>query len=125
MVDLLFLPSVYIPCPTCHGTRYNPKTLEIRYRGKNIAEVLAMTVNAARDFFDDQPHVRHSLSVLQEVGLGYLRLGSLRRNFQEAKRRESNWPPNCNVRAEERHSTFSMSQPPACMLLTLRNWLRN
>ena len=75
MVELLFLPSVYTPCPTCHGTRYNPKTLEIRYRDKNIAEVLAMTVNAAREFFDDQPHVRHSLSVLQEVGLGYLRLG--------------------------------------------------
>jgi excinuclease ABC subunit A len=75
MVELLFLPSVYTPCPTCHGTRYNPKTLEIKYRDRNIAEVLAMTVNAARDFFDDQPHVRHSLSVLQEVGLGYLRLG--------------------------------------------------
>jgi excinuclease ABC subunit A len=75
MVELLFLPSVYSPCPTCHGTRYNPKTLEIKYRGKNIAEVLAMTVNAARDFFDDQHHARYSLSVLQEVGLGYLRLG--------------------------------------------------
>jgi excinuclease ABC subunit A len=75
MVELLFLPSVYTPCPTCHGTRYNPKTLEIKYRGQNIAEVLAMTVNGARDFFDDQPHVRHSLNVLQEVGLGYLRLG--------------------------------------------------
>jgi excinuclease ABC subunit A len=75
MVELLFLPSVYSPCPTCHGTRYNPKTLEIKYRGKNIAEVLAMTVNAAGSFFDDQPAVRHSLTVLQEVGLGYLRLG--------------------------------------------------
>jgi excinuclease ABC subunit A len=75
MVELLFLPSVYTPCPTCHGTRYNPKTLEIKYREKNIAEVLAMTVNAAQDFFDDRPHVRHSLRVLQEVGLGYLRLG--------------------------------------------------
>jgi excinuclease ABC subunit A len=75
MVELLFLPSVYTPCPTCHGTRYNHKTLEIKYKNKNIAEVLAMTVNAAREFFDDQPHVCHSLSVLQEVGLGYLRLG--------------------------------------------------
>jgi excinuclease ABC subunit A len=75
MVELLFLPSVYTPCPTCHGTRYNLKTLEIRYRHKNIAEVLAMTVNAARDFFDEQPNIQHSLSVLQEVGLGYLRLG--------------------------------------------------
>jgi excinuclease ABC subunit A len=75
MVELLFLPSVYTPCPTCHGTRYNPKTLEIKYRDKNIAEVLAMTVNAAHDFFADQSGVCHSLKVLKEVGLGYMRLG--------------------------------------------------
>jgi excinuclease ABC subunit A len=75
MVELLFLPSVYAPCPTCHGARYNAKTLEITYRDKNIAEVLGMTVNGARDFFADEPHVRRSLDVLREVGLGYLRLG--------------------------------------------------
>jgi excinuclease ABC subunit A len=75
MVELLFLPSVYTPCPTCHGTRYNPRTLEIKYRDKNIAEVLAMTVNTAHDFFADQSGVCHSLKVLKEVGLGYLRLG--------------------------------------------------
>jgi excinuclease ABC subunit A len=75
MVELLFLPSVYAPCPTCHGTRYNDKTLEIRYRDKNIAEVLGMTVDAAWAFFSDEPHVRRSLEVLREVGLGYLRLG--------------------------------------------------
>ena len=74
-VELLFLPSVYAPCPECHGSRYNPKTLEIHYRDKNIAEVLGMTVNAAREFFEEEPAIRRSLSVLQEVGLGYLRLG--------------------------------------------------
>lgn len=74
-VELLFLPSVYAPCPTCHGSRYNAKTLEIEYRGKNIAGVLGMTVNSAREFFDHDAPVRQSLSVLQEVGLGYLRLG--------------------------------------------------
>ncbi|HEY7898443.1 MAG TPA: excinuclease ABC subunit UvrA [Gemmatimonadaceae bacterium] len=74
-VELLFLPSVYSPCPTCHGTRYNPKTLEVRYRGRNIAEVLGMTVDAARDFFADDVPVRRSLDVLREVGLGYIRLG--------------------------------------------------
>jgi len=61
MVELLFLPSVYAPCPTCHGTRYNPKTLEILYRGKTIAEVLALTVEGAWEFFDDAPNVRRSL----------------------------------------------------------------
>ena len=74
-VELLFLPSVYAPCPACHGSRYNPKTLEIRHRGKNIAEVLGMTVDGAYKFFEDEAHVRRSLGVLREVGLGYLRLG--------------------------------------------------
>jgi excinuclease ABC subunit A len=74
-VELLFLPGVYAPCPTCHGARYNATTLEIEYRGKNIAEVLGMTVDAAWDFFADEPHVRRALGVLREVGLGYIRLG--------------------------------------------------
>jgi excinuclease ABC subunit A len=74
-VELLFMPSVYAPCSTCHGARYNAKTLEIQYRKKNIAEVLAMTVDAASEFFSEQPQVSHALAVLQEVGLGYLRLG--------------------------------------------------
>jgi excinuclease ABC subunit A len=74
-VELLFLPSVYAPCPTCHGARYNAKTLEIRYRDRNIAEVLGLTVDAAWEFFADEPHVARSLDVLRQVGLGYLRLG--------------------------------------------------
>ena len=74
-VELLFLPSVYAPCPTCHGARYNDKTLEIKYRDKNIAEVLRMTVDAAWAFFADEPQVHRALTVLREVGLGYLRLG--------------------------------------------------
>jgi excinuclease ABC subunit A len=75
MVELLFLPSVYTPCPTCHGARYNAKTLEITYRDKNVAEVLGMTVDAAFEFFEDEAHVRRALDVLRQVGLGYLRLG--------------------------------------------------
>ncbi|WP_089320306.1 excinuclease ABC subunit UvrA [Pontibacter ummariensis] len=75
MVELLFLPSVYTPCPTCHGTRYNVKTLEITYRDKNIAEVLGMTVDEAWEFFSEEPQVLRPLTVLREVGLGYLRLG--------------------------------------------------
>jgi excinuclease ABC subunit A len=75
MVELLFLPSVYTPCPVCHGTRYNAKTLEITYRDKNIADVLGLTVDAAWEFFADEPTVQRALTVLREVGLGYLRLG--------------------------------------------------
>jgi excinuclease ABC subunit A len=75
MVELIFMPSVYAPCPTCHGTRYNAKTLEIQYRDRNIAEVLRLTVDDACEFFEDEAHVRRSLDVLRQVGLGYLRLG--------------------------------------------------
>jgi excinuclease ABC subunit A len=74
-VELLFLPSVYTPCPVCHGTRFNAGTLEITYRDKNIAEVLGLTVDAAYAFFEDEPHLHRSLDVLRQVGLGYLRLG--------------------------------------------------
>lgn len=75
MVELLFLPSVYAPCPVCGGTRYNAQTLEVTYHGKNIAEVLAMTVDDAALFFEEDAAVRRALTVLQDVGLGYLRLG--------------------------------------------------
>jgi excinuclease ABC subunit A len=75
MVELLFLPSVYAPCSVCQGARYNHKTLEVKYRDKNIAEVLALTVDAAWEFFVDEAPVRRALEALREVGLGYLRLG--------------------------------------------------
>ena len=75
MVELLFLPSVYAPCPVCQGTRYNPATLEIKYRDRNIAEVLRMRVDEAAEFFAEEPTLQRALAVVQEVGLGYLRLG--------------------------------------------------
>lgn len=74
-VELLFLPTVYAPCSTCHGTRYNPQTLEITLRDKNISEVLAMTVDTACAFFAEEPAVARPLRVLTDIGLGYLRLG--------------------------------------------------
>ncbi|MEU5634697.1 ATP-binding cassette domain-containing protein [Streptomyces rishiriensis] len=74
-VELLFLPSTYAPCPDCGGARYNPATLEVAYRDRNIAQVLDLTVEAAARFFADTPAVSRSLSALLDVGLGYLRLG--------------------------------------------------
>ena len=75
-VGLLFLPSVYTPCPDCHGARYNDDTLAIRWRGKNIAQVLDLTVDAAAACFGDEvPALARALATLREVGLGYLRLG--------------------------------------------------
>jgi len=75
MVELLFLASVYAPCPACHGSRYNPETLAVKYRGLSIAEVLHLTVDAAAEFFAEERPVARPLEVLREVGLGYLRLG--------------------------------------------------
>jgi excinuclease ABC subunit A len=74
-VELLFLPSVYAPCPECRGARYNRDTLEIKLGGKSIADVLGMTVDAAHAFFADVPHIARSLDVIRQVGLGYIRLG--------------------------------------------------
>src|SRR5471032_2680197 len=69
------MPSVYAPCPTCHGARYNPETLAVKWQGLNIAQVLALTVEQAVEVFADQPGVLRSLQVLRDIGLGYLRLG--------------------------------------------------
>jgi excinuclease ABC subunit A len=74
-IELLFLPSVYAPCAACHGTRYNPETLEVKYRGINIAQVLDMSVDDASEFFTEIPAVARALSTLRDVGLGYLKLG--------------------------------------------------
>ncbi|MGX1165786.1 excinuclease ABC subunit A [Bradyrhizobium sp. USDA 372] len=74
-VELLFLPSVYAPCPTCKGARYNDKTLEVKINGKSIADVLAMRVDEAFEFFERDSTLNRSLSVVREVGLGYIRLG--------------------------------------------------
>jgi excinuclease ABC subunit A len=69
------MPSVYAPCPDCHGARYNAQTLEIAWNGKSIADVLAMTVSEAAGFFASEPAIARPLQVLQDIGLGYLRLG--------------------------------------------------
>ncbi|WP_353228152.1 excinuclease ABC subunit UvrA [Pseudomonas qingdaonensis] len=74
-VELLFMPSVYAPCPTCHGARYNPQTLAVTWQGLNIAQVLQLTVTQALAVFEQQPAVQRALAVLHEIGLGYLRLG--------------------------------------------------
>ncbi|MBE7940574.1 MULTISPECIES: excinuclease ABC subunit UvrA [Ramlibacter] len=74
-VELLFMPSVYAPCPDCQGARYNPQTLEVEWQGRNIAQVLRMTVDEAARFFAAEDAVARPLQVLQQIGLGYLRLG--------------------------------------------------
>ncbi|MCR5849477.1 MAG: excinuclease ABC subunit UvrA [Bacteroidaceae bacterium] len=74
-IEMNFLPDVYVPCEECRGKRYNRETLEVRFRGKSIADVLDMTINQAVDFFENQPVILNKIKVLQEVGLGYIKLG--------------------------------------------------
>ncbi|MBR8720276.1 UvrABC system protein A [Bacteroides pyogenes] len=74
-IEMNFLPDVYVPCEICHGKRYNRETLEVRFKGKSIADVLDMTINRAVEFFENVPQILNKIKVLQDVGLGYIKLG--------------------------------------------------
>ena len=74
-IEMHFLPDIYVPCEVCHGQRYNRETLEVRYKGKNIYEVLDMTVEEAVNFFENVPKIRRKIATLLDVGLGYIKLG--------------------------------------------------
>jgi len=74
-IEMNFLPDVYVECPVCHGTKYNQDTLEIKFKGKTIADVLNLTIDEALEFFDNQPSISKQLKIMSEVGLGYLKLG--------------------------------------------------
>ncbi len=74
-IEMNFMPSVYVPCEECHGKRYNRETLEVRFRGKSISDVLDMTINQAVDFFENIPSIVNKIKTLQEVGMGYIKLG--------------------------------------------------
>lgn len=74
-IEMNFLPNVHVLCPVCHGKRYNRETLEVRFKGKSIADVLDMTINQAVEFFENMPAFSHKLKMLQDVGLGYVKLG--------------------------------------------------
>ena len=74
-IEMNFLPDVFVPCDECHGKRYNRETLEVRYRGKSISDVLDMTINQAVEFFENVPNILSKIKVLQDVGLGYIKLG--------------------------------------------------
>ena len=74
-IEMNFLPDVMVPCEECHGKRYNRETLEVRFKGKSIADVLDMTINQAVEFFENQPDILRRIKTLQDVGLGYIKLG--------------------------------------------------
>ncbi|RKR12677.1 excinuclease ABC subunit UvrA [Arthrobacter oryzae] len=109
-VELLFLPGSYGPCPECDGSRYNPETLEVTYRGKNVAEVLGMTVNAAAEFLEQVPAAARSLQTLREVGLGYLRLGQPATELSGGEAQRIKLATELQ-RAQRGHSLYLLDEP--------------
>ncbi|WP_400159869.1 ABC transporter [Arthrobacter sp. BPSS-3] len=109
-VELLFLPGSYGPCPECHGSRYNPETLEVTYRGKNIAEVLGMTVDAAAEFLASVPAASRALQTLREVGLGYLRLGQPATELSGGEAQRIKLATELQ-RAQRGHSLYLLDEP--------------
>ncbi|WP_258805028.1 excinuclease ABC subunit UvrA [Pseudarthrobacter sp. NS4] len=109
-VELLFLPGSYGPCPECAGSRYNPETLEVEYRGLNVAEVLAMTVDAAAEFLASVPAAARSLKSLQDVGLGYLRLGQPATELSGGEAQRIKLATELQ-RAQRGHSLYLLDEP--------------
>ena len=123
-VELLFLPGTYAPCPTCHGARYNAETLEVTYRGKNIADVLALSVDEAATFLAEVPVAGRSLQTLQEVGLGYLRLGQPATELSGGEAQRIKLATELQ-RARRGHALYLLDEPtaglhPADVALLLR-----
>ncbi|WP_458109503.1 excinuclease ABC subunit UvrA [Arthrobacter sp. R3-55] len=113
-VELLFLPGSYGPCPECGGSRFNPATLEVTYRGRNIAEVLNMTVSAAADFLSDLPSVSRSLQTLAEVGLGYLRLGQPATELSGGEAQRIKLATELQ-RIQRGHTLYLLDEPTTCL----------
>jgi excinuclease ABC subunit A len=123
-VELLFLPGTYAPCPTCHGARYDAETLEVEYRGKNVAEVLALSVDEAAEFLADVPAAARSLITLREVGLGYLRLGQPATELSGGEAQRIKLATELQ-RARRGHALYLLDEPtaglhPADIALLLR-----
>ena len=111
-IEMHFLPDVYVPCDVCKGKRYNRETLEVRYKGKNIYEVLEMTVDEALPFFENIPTLRRKLTTLAEVGLSYIKLGQLSTTLPAGAQRVS-WRPSSRNAQPGGRCTSSTSRPPA------------
>jgi excinuclease ABC subunit A len=123
-VELLFLPGTYAPCPTCHGARYNDETLEVTYRGKNIADVLALSVDDAAKYLADVPAASRSLETLRDVGLGYLRLGQPATELSGGEAQRIKLATELQ-RARRGHALYLLDEPtsglhPADVALLLR-----
>lgn len=113
-VEMHFLPDVYVPCDQCKGKRYNRETLEVKYKGKNIHEVLDMTIEEAREFFDVVLALARKLQTLMDVGLSYIRLGQSATTLSGGEAQRVKLAKELSKRGTGRHSISSMSRPPVC-----------
>ena len=113
-IEMHFLPDVYVPCEVCKGQRYNRETLEVRYKGRSIADVLDLTVDDALDFFSNQRRIAEKLELLNDVGLGYIHLGQAPPRSPAARRSASSSRPSSPSATPAARSTSSTSRPPAC-----------
>ena len=105
-----FLPDVVVTCDECNGNRYNHETLQVRYKGKNISDVLELTVNQAVMFFEKVPIIYRKLKALENVGLGYIRLGQSATTFSGGELKESSLQQNCQKKRQVELYTFLMNQ---------------
>ena len=114
-IEMHFLPDVYVPCEQCHGKRYNRETLEVRFKGKTIADVLEMSVEEALEFFTHIPKIKRRLQTLHDVGLDYIRLGQPATTLsgRRGAAREAG-DASCRRSPPAGRSTSSTSPPPAC-----------
>lgn len=110
-----FLPDVYVPCDVCKGKRYNRETLEVKYKGKNIHEILEMTVEDAREFFDPVPAVARKLQTLMDVGLSYIRLGQSATTLSGGEAQRVKLARELSSGIPVRPSIFWTSRPQGCI----------
>ena len=113
-IEMNFLPDVLVPCEDCHGKRYNRETLEVRFRGKSIADILDMTINMAVEFFENIPTILSKIKVLQDVGLGYIKLGQPSTTLSGGESNVSSWLPSWRSGIRERRFMYWMNLPPVC-----------
>lgn len=121
-VEMHFLPDIFVHCDVCKGKRYNRETLEIRYKGKTIHEVLEMTVEEAREFFSAIPAVARKLDTLMEVGLGYICLGQNAVTLSGGEAQRVKLARSCRNGTLAERSIFWMSRRPGCIFMTFGNF---
>ena len=122
-IEMHFLPDVYVPCEVCDGKRYNRETLEVKYKGKNIYDVLDMTVEEAVTFFDNVPSIRRKIETLNDVGLSYVKLGQPSTELPAVKHSVSSWQRSFQSEARERQFIFWTSRQRDCILPMCISWL--